>query len=116
MASRQREAGIASGIAMMVFISMFAGCSSSPVEPRSSANVRINYYVASQSHVTLKIVNSYNTTQAVLVDSVQSPGTYSISWSAASYPVGVYFYYLVVTPTSGGPPQEFVSRFVLGRQ
>ncbi len=47
--------------------------------------------------VSLKIYNSVGEEITTLVNEILKPGSYEITWNAANYPSGVYFYKLVVS-------------------
>lgn len=74
----------------------------------------IVYAVIKPSHVTVRIVNSYNTTVATLVDTTQQEGSYRLTWNTEKYPAGVYFYYFSEVSTAGDTTMQAVTRFLIG--
>lgn len=101
---------------MFVFASaaaLLSGCGSSPVSPLRPQDVVVNYVIPSASHVTIRIVNSYNTTVATLVDTTESAGLYSVTWNTAGYHGGIYFYYLSAIPVDGGKSLSAVKELVI---
>jgi hypothetical protein len=65
-----------------------------------------------ESSVKVWVENSYNTTMAVLVDTVQAAGYYQVVFPASGWPSGVYFAVINATPLSGGTP-IIVERYML---
>jgi len=57
-------------------------------------STKINYKIAQSEFVNLSIYNVLGKEVAVLVNEIQSPGTYSIVFFADNLPGGVYFYKL----------------------
>jgi hypothetical protein len=68
----------------------------------------ITFAIPKASHVTLSIVDALGRVQAVLVDGEKSPATYSVSWNAANFPNGIYFYRLQARQSDGGQAGEYV--------
>lgn len=114
MSGHQKEGWILSLAIAALLTTMLVGCRSSPVEPGSQTTMHVSYSIPNTSHVTIRIVNSYNTIVSTLVDSTQSRGVYSISWDTADYPSGVYFYYFSIVPEGNGAPVNRVTKFVIG--
>jgi hypothetical protein len=56
----------------------------------------INYQVAGNSHVQLKIYTVNGQEIATLVDDEKQPGSYETTWDATNFPGGVYFYRLEI--------------------
>jgi len=56
----------------------------------------ISYALPQESHVQLVIYNQLGQQLATLVSASQSAGTYSVQWSPADLPSGIYFYRLQV--------------------
>lgn len=52
----------------------------------------IEYFNSSKNFVTLKIYDVLGNEVETLVNEVQSPGKYSLSWNAAKYSSGIYYY------------------------
>lgn len=107
-----RRPGIATVLAVTALAILFAGCRSSPVSPITQ-DISIRYAIHSTSHVTLKIENSYSTTVAMLVDSTENAGVYSVTWNTAGCPTGLYTYYLNVVPLGGGQSESLVKEIVI---
>jgi hypothetical protein len=57
-------------------------------------STKIHYKIAQSEFVNLSVYNVLGKEVAVLVNEIQSPGTYSIVFSADNLPGGVYFYKL----------------------
>jgi hypothetical protein len=55
----------------------------------------INYELPITNYVKLAVYNILGKEITVLVNEKQSPGKYEITWNAANYPSGIYFYKLV---------------------
>lgn len=101
-------------VVIVAVITMFlSGCRSSPVSPSSTATMTVRYGIPSQSHVTLRVINSYNTRIATLVDTTENQGNYSVSWSTAAYPAGIYFYTLIAAPVGGGTTLNLTKKFII---
>lgn len=56
---------------------------------------KINYQVATLSHVSLKIYNALGQEVATLVNDTKGPGEYSVNFDASRFSSGLYFYRLV---------------------
>lgn len=108
-----RCVGIAAILAVMVLTMLLSGCRSSPVSPVTAGGTVIRYSIPSTSHVNFSVKDSYNTTVATLVDSVESAGVYSVTWNTVGYPAGIYFYYLSVTPLDGGKGESLVKEVAI---
>ena len=65
-------------------------------------STRIDYDVASTSHVKLSVVNILGQEVARLVNEEQHAGKYKAVFDATNLPSGVYFYKLQVTPVRDG--------------
>ncbi len=102
------------GLTIFALTILLTGCKSSPVSPSSGATITVEYNIPSQSHVTLTVSNSYNTVVATLVDSTESPGVHSVSWSTAEYPAGIYFYTFIATPVGGGTTLRLTKKLIIG--
>ncbi len=59
-----------------------------PFNPQTS----IQFYVPTQEYVSLKVFDMLGQQLAVLVDGVQSQGTYTVDWDASGFSSGTYFY------------------------
>jgi hypothetical protein len=57
-------------------------------------STKIHYKIAQSEFVNLSVYNVLGKEAAVLVNEIQSPGTYSVVFSADNLPGGVYFYKL----------------------
>ena len=57
-------------------------------------STKIHYKIAQNEFVNLSVYNVLGKEVAVLVNEIQSPGTYSVVFSADNLPGGVYFYKL----------------------
>lgn len=64
-----------------------------PFNPKTT----IQYSVAQQGHVTLKIFNLLGALVEVLIDGVQRSGEYRVEFDGRSHPSGVYMYQLAVS-------------------
>ena len=73
----------------ILLLLVFTGCNSSILDDPS---IRITYSLDEDSQVKLTIQNSYETIIATLVDTIQSAGTYLVSFDANDLAEGVYFY------------------------
>ncbi len=100
---------IAAVIAMVL-----SSCRSSPVSPSSGADMNFSYHILYRSHVTIKVDNSYGTTVLTLVDTIQDAGRYSVTWSTAAYPSGIYFYTFRAIRESGGAEMDLTKKFIVG--
>ncbi|MFQ6610611.1 MAG: T9SS type A sorting domain-containing protein, partial [Fidelibacterota bacterium] len=61
----------------------------------------IRYQIPEQTIVSIIVVNMLGQEVASLVNSLQQPGDYSISWDASDYASGIYFIQLTTeTQTS----------------
>jgi hypothetical protein len=54
----------------------------------------INYQLPTNNFVTLKVFNLLGQEVANLVEEIQAPGSYSVSWNSVNYTSGVYYYRL----------------------
>ena len=54
----------------------------------------IRYQISEVSHVTLKVFDMLGREVATLVNEELSPGSYEVTWDAAGFPSGTYFYKL----------------------
>jgi len=54
----------------------------------------INYSVAANSLVSLKVYDILGNEKAVLVDELKEAGIYSVNFDASNLPSGIYFYTL----------------------
>jgi hypothetical protein len=61
----------------------------------------INYSIASQSHVLLKVYDVLGRVVVALVDEIKQPGQYSVIFNASALSNGVYFYKLDADQYSG---------------
>lgn len=52
----------------------------------------IDYQLPKQSHVTLEVFDMLGREVATLVNGIEQPGYKSVTWNAANFPSGVYFY------------------------
>lgn len=75
----------------------------------------INYQLAAKNFVTLKVYDVLGKEIETLVNEEKPAGTYELTWNAANFPSGVYFYQLKATPvgwqagkTSTGSGQVFI--------
>jgi hypothetical protein len=59
-----------------------------------NARTSISYDIPIRSDVTLEIYDLLGREVETLVNANQSPGTYTVSWDAAGFPTGIYFYRL----------------------
>ncbi len=66
-----------------------------------NAGTVINYSVPGTRQVQLKIFDILGNEVENLVDEVKPAGTYEITWNAANFPSGVYFYQLRAATGSG---------------
>jgi hypothetical protein len=57
-------------------------------------STKIVYRVDSQQSTVLKVYDALGQEVATLVNEVQGPGTYTVSWDATGFTSGVYFYRL----------------------
>ncbi len=57
-------------------------------------STKIHYKIAQSEFINLSVYNVLGKEAAVLVNEIQSPGTYSVVFSADNLPGGVYFYKL----------------------
>jgi hypothetical protein len=60
----------------------------------------IRYQIPTASNVSLKLYNTIGQRVATLAEGVQPAGYRTVSWNAASYASGVYFYRLDATSVS----------------
>lgn len=75
---------------LLLLVLAFAGCKSSILDDPSTT---IPYTIPERSHVKLTVDNSYNTTVATLVDTVQFAGAYQARLDM-QLPEGLYFFTL----------------------
>ena len=61
----------------------------------------IQYSVAEQGHVSLKVYNVLGVEVASLVNEQKGAGTFSVKWNASGVPSGMYLYRLSVTSDKG---------------
>jgi hypothetical protein len=61
----------------------------------------IQYSVAEQGHVSLKVYNVLGIEVASLVNEQKTAGTFSVNWNASGLPSGMYLYRLSVTSDKG---------------
>lgn len=54
----------------------------------------INYSVPTKGVVKLKVYDALGRLLTTLIDAVQTPGTYAVSWDASEYTSGLYYYEL----------------------
>ena len=64
-----------------------------PFNPATAVNYQIPM-TKSQVHTTLKIYNILGQEVATLLDGMQEPGYYTVTWDASEMASGVYFYRL----------------------
>jgi hypothetical protein len=76
-----------------------SSCETTPVTPIESGIISIQYVVNKTSHVNLYIENSYGTKVMTIVDKQQDYGTYSVQFTLAGLPEGIYFYFLSIDGT-----------------
>jgi hypothetical protein len=50
----------------------------------------INYYIASRTHVTIKVYDILGNLVATLIDDVKTPGSYETQFTASNFPSGLY--------------------------
>lgn len=100
-------------VVVAVITMVLSGCRSSPVSPSSVATMTVRYGIPSESHVTLSVINSYNTRIATLVDTTENQGIYSVSWSTSAYPAGIYFYTFIAAPVGGGTTLNDTKKFII---
>ena len=58
---------------------------------------KIQYMVAQNSHIELKVFDAAGHQAALLVNEQQTPGTYETEFDGSTYASGVYFYKLTIT-------------------
>lgn len=73
----------------------------------------VQYSIPSRSHVMLTVSNSYSTTVATIVDSVEDSGTHQVMWNTAMYPAGIYFYTLTAIPMGSGTKLSLTKEFLI---
>ena len=82
----------------ILFLFVLFGCNSSIVDDPSTS---IRYKIEETSHVTIILLNSFDTEIATLVDEEKTPGTYEVSFSNNNLAEGIYFYTLELRGESG---------------
>ena len=77
-------------IKILLIFSLFFifGCNSSILDDPSTS---IQYKVEETSHVTIILLNSYDTEITTLVDSTQPAGNYQVSFDSSNLVAGIYF-------------------------
>ncbi|MEJ2104889.1 MAG: T9SS type A sorting domain-containing protein, partial [Ignavibacteriaceae bacterium] len=70
-------------------------------------STNIKYSLQQTSNVTIKIFDVLGNEIESLINEEKPAGTYELTWEAAGYPSGVYFYQLRATP-NGGQAGDFV--------
>ena len=65
-----------------------------------NAVTTISYNLPVSGHTTLEIYNLQGQKVETLVDDIQAPGEYNVSWDAGDVPSGLYFYRLTVGDNS----------------
>ncbi len=76
---------------VLLFTIIIVGCKSSILTDPTTV---VKYSVPETSHVHLTVENNYNTLVTTLVDTVESPGNYSVVFDANNIAEGVYYYTL----------------------
>lgn len=64
--------------------------------------IQIRYAVAEQSEVKLIVYDIVGRTVATLVNKIEEPGFYTVSWRASNVPSGVYFCQMQASQAGGG--------------
>jgi hypothetical protein len=59
------------------------------------------------------IYNSIGENIAVLIDELQSTGTYEVNWDASNFASGIYFYSINAVPTEGNDIFQSVRKMIL---
>jgi len=80
------------------YLFILFGCNSSIVDDPSTS---IRYKVEETSHVTIILLNSYDTEIATLVDEQQPAGNHEVSFGINDLAEGIYFYTLELRGESG---------------
>ncbi len=70
-------------------------------------STRIEYSVAKEEFVSLKVYNLIGQEVASLVNENKPAGTYIADWNAEGLPSGMYFYKMQTRPTDGGQGGSF---------
>lgn len=60
----------------------------------------ITYNITTYDHVEVKVYDVVGREVATLVSAYQSPGSYELSWNAAEFPSGLYYYRLQTAGTT----------------
>jgi photosystem II stability/assembly factor-like uncharacterized protein len=58
------------------------------------ANIKNGKFITGNDKIILKIFDVLGKEVATLVNEIQSPGIYEVTWNASQYPSGIYFYSL----------------------
>lgn len=66
----------------------------------------LSYALPLESNVKLTVYNSIGQVVAEIINEIQAPGTYHLSFQASDLPSGLYFYSIIAQPTQQGT-QEF---------
>jgi photosystem II stability/assembly factor-like uncharacterized protein len=72
----------------------------------------IKFSIPEESQVKINIYNSIGEVVENLVNNEYEPGNYEVSWNAANYPSGIYFYSFEVSRADGIPVQREVRKIV----
>ena len=64
-----------------------------------NSSTRIKYGVPGEDPVTIKIYDILGREVSTLVNTIKSPGYYTLIWDASGYPSGVYFYSMISDKT-----------------
>jgi len=75
-----------------------------PFNPKSEIGIRI----AETGQVTLKVYDLLGREVAILLEAQKAPGSYSVTWDAAGFPSGVYYYRMHVQPAEGGHAGDYI--------
>jgi hypothetical protein len=76
-------------------------------------STKIIYSIPFKSNIKVLIYNSIGENIAVLIDELQSTGTYEVNWDASNFASGIYFYSINAVPTEGNDIFQSVRKMIL---
>jgi photosystem II stability/assembly factor-like uncharacterized protein len=76
-------------------------------------STKINYELSKESYVKIYIYNVLGQVVKVLINKIQTPGSYNINWDAANIASGIYFYSLHSKPLDGSKEFQDVKKMIL---